>query len=116
MRRSMPLARHLGGVIAALLVVASCAGLFTTDIGDIKKDPRAFHGKEVTISGEVRTTINVLGLGYYEVADDTGSIGVVTKGAVPKKGDKVRVTGEVDQAFAVAGRSVVVIVEPSARK
>ena len=100
----------------ALAVCASCAGLFTTDIGKIKKDPGAYHGKEVTVSGEVRNTIKVLGLGYYEVVDGTGSIGVVTKGAVPKKGDTVRVTGEVDQAFAVAGRSVVVIVDPSVRK
>jgi hypothetical protein len=116
MRRSLQFAGHSGGLLVALFAVASCAALFTTDIDEIKKDPGSFHGKQVTIAGEVTTRINVLGLGYYEVADDTGSIGVVTKGTVPKKGEKVRVKGEVDQAFAVAGRSLVVIVEPGTRE
>lgn len=116
MRGPLHTLRSVGGCLVGLALATSCTGLFTTDIGEIKDDPRAFHGRQVTISGTVRTTINVLGLGYYEVADDTGTIGVVTKGAVPKKGDEVRVTGEVDQAFAIAGRSVVVIVEPSVRE
>ena len=116
MPRSLHRAGLAGAVLVALAALAACAGLFTTGIGEIKKDPGSFHGKQVTIAGEVTTRINVLGLGYYEVADGTGSIGVVTKGTVPKKGEKVRVKGEVDQAFAVAGRSLVVIVEPGTRE
>jgi len=111
MRRPLPRAARATGAIVAVALAAACSALFATDIGTIKNDPRAFDGKRVTVAGEVRSTINVLGLGYYEVGDDTGSIGVVTRGAVPKKGDRVRVTGTVDQAFAVAGKSLVVIVE-----
>lgn len=116
MRRQAPRVVGAASVAVALALAAACAALFATDIGKIKQDPRAFDGKQVTVSGEVQTTINVLGLGYYEIADNTGSIGVVTRGAVPRKGERVRVKGKVDQAFAIAGKSLVVIVEGNGQK
>ena len=110
--RSRPLAR-----LCMLTVLGSCilgcTGLFTTKIKDILQHPRDFDGRTVTIAGEVKESANILFIKYFIVQDDTGEITVVTNRAVPRQGDKVRVTGRVNQAFAIGDKSVVAIVEES---
>ncbi len=54
---------------------------------------------------------NVLVIRYYVVRDDTGEIHVITEGAVPQKGQKVRVTGTVIQAFSLGDSSLLVLKE-----
>lgn len=98
-------------LILAILSLAACAGLVATPIKKILDNPKDYDGRTVTISGEVRDTANVLVFKTYTVKDETGEILVVTKGAVPKKGDTVRLTGVVEQAFALGDRRVVVIRE-----
>jgi len=49
------------------------------------------------------------------VKDDTGEMVVVTDRAVPNPGEKVRVRGRVDQAFAFRGNSLTVIIEDSGK-
>jgi len=107
------MARGVTRVAAGLLVASllACSGLFPMKIKTIKDDPRTWDGKVVTVKGKVATSLHLFGLKYYEIDDGTGTIPVVTKGAVPKEGTTVRVTGRVDQAFAIGEKSLVVLVE-----
>lgn len=97
------------GLAAAL--IAACSTLFATKIGDILASPGAYEGKDVTINGKVTATHNLVFVKYYQVDDGSGEIGVVTTSALPKEGDKVRVRGRVNQAFAVGSSRLIVIVE-----
>jgi hypothetical protein len=91
--------------------LAGCSGLGATRIGKILDDPRHYHGRDVTVAGEVVDSLNLLVFRTYTVRDRTGEILVVTKGAVPREGASVRVKGKVNQAFAIADKSLVVLIE-----
>jgi aspartyl/asparaginyl-tRNA synthetase len=93
--------------------MVGCSGLFSTKIKDILQHPRDFDGRTVTIAGEVKESANLLFIKYFIVRDDTGEITVVTDKAVPRQGEKVRVTGRVNQAFAIGEKNVIVIMEES---
>ncbi len=98
------------------LVLAARASLVATKIGDIRKAPGRYDGREVTIQGTVSATHNLLVMKYYEVTDGTGEITVVTQSALPKEGDRVKVKGTVNQAFAIGtARWVVIVEEPPSR-
>jgi hypothetical protein len=97
------------GLAAAL--IAACSTLFATKIGDILTSPGVYEGKDVTIAGKVTATHNLVVVKYYEVDDGSGEIAVVTNNALPKEGDKVRVKGHVNQAFAVGSSRLIVIIE-----
>ncbi len=105
--------RGVAAMIALVssLAVVSCAALFATKIGDIKKAPGSFDGKTVTIDGKVTSAHNLLVVRYFEVDDGTGEIPVVTQGDLPKEGESVHVKGRVDQAFVLGTARLVVIVE-----
>ena len=103
MRRALPLV-----VVAALF---ACSSMFTTSIATIQEHPREYDGKTVTISGTVKHAANIFVVKYFIVDDGTASIPVITKRAVPATGERVKVTGRVDQAFALGDRSLLVIIE-----
>lgn len=98
-------------ILTAVLAAAACTGFGATRIGKILDDPRHYHGRDVTIAGEVVDSLNLLVVKAYTVRDRTGEILVVTKGAVPREGVAVRVEGRVNQAFAIADKSLVVLIE-----
>ena len=111
-----------GGNRAAVLLLSgfvgltSCAAIFATKVGDIKKTPGAYDGRTVTIVGKVTSAHNLVLVKYYEVDDGTGEIPVVTESGLPKEGDSVRVKGRVSQAFALGtARLVVIVEEPPSR-
>lgn len=95
---------------AAILGVA-CTTLFATKIGAILASPGKYEGQEVTVAGTVTGTYNLLFVKYYKLQDDSGEIAVVTQNALPKEGEKLRVKGKVNQAFAIGGSRLIVIVE-----
>ena len=97
--------------LLALLLLGSCAALFATKIGDIKRAPSSYDGKVVTIAGKVTSTHNLLVVKYYEVDDGTGVIPVVTASELPKEGADVRVKGKVNEAFALGSARLIVVVE-----
>jgi len=97
-------------------ITVGCTGLFPTKIKDILQNPRKFDGKAVTIAGEVKEGANLVFVKYFVVRDDTGEIIVVTDRAVPRPGEKVWVTGRVNQAFAIGDKSVVVIIEEAPKR
>jgi len=103
-------------LLVTAAVLASCAALLTTKIGDIQRSPGKYDGQTVTVAGTVSASHNLLVVKYYEVDDGTGRIAVVTDSALPKEGDHVRIKGKVNQAFAVGtARLVVIVEEPPSR-
>ena len=93
----------------ALAAAAGCAhvGIGTTNVGDIKRSPTAFEGKEVVVKGMVRevTKLPIVELTSYVIADSSGEITVTTKSPPPAKGEKLVVRGQVSSAAIVGGHS-----------
>lgn len=100
-----------GGVLIAVLATVGCGGLFATKIADIVADPRKYDGREVTVSGEVTDTTNLIFAKYFKVDDGSGEIVVVTERPLPREGEKVTVKGRVRQAFAIGELQLLVIEE-----
>jgi len=98
--------------ILALLLVA-CGLSAPVKIKQILDHPRQYDGREVTIEGQVETSTNVLVFKYFVLRDDTGAIAVITHKAVPTRGERIRVRGRVNQAFALQGKSLTVIMQDS---
>jgi len=96
---------------AILLGVLSLVGCPThASIGDITRDPGRFAGKEVTISGTASDTFGGFGNGIFQLDDGTGRIWVFSQNfGVPGNGNKVSVTGQIQQGFSFAGKSYGVI-------
>ncbi|MGH8104130.1 MAG: hypothetical protein ACREJQ_06390 [bacterium] len=87
------------------------SGIGATPIGKIQQNPRDYDGRVVTISGEVTERVSIFDLKYYTVKDKTGEIHVVTKKTPPETGTRVTVRGKVQEAFAIGGAHLVVLVE-----
>ena len=101
---------RMNAVLAvALSLLAGCGhlGIGTTNIADIKANPRGFEGKEVVIKGTVKdvTKLPMVDLKSYVVADSSGDIPVTTKSDPPATGEKLVVRGEVSSAAIVGGHS-----------
>ena len=80
-------------------------------IADVLGDLRTYDGTTVTVQGVVSTPMNLLGMKYFTLTDDTGEIIVVTEHGLPHEGKDVRVIGQVNQMFEIAGVSMTVIFE-----
>jgi aspartyl/asparaginyl-tRNA synthetase len=94
----------------------ACSGIFSTPIKKIIDNPRDYDGKKVTVSGEVTETFSFFVMKYFVVSDGTGTITVVTKKPLPKKGAKIRLRGEVNEMFSLGDSQTLVIVEDSGKK
>lgn len=104
--------RHSGAPAMGILVIclAGAAGC-SRDIGDILGHPERFVGEQVTVEGEVVSTVAIFDHGFFEVEDGTGSIWILSRN-VPMEGKKVRVTGTVKRGIRVPGHAVgVVLIE-----
>ncbi|MEN6317877.1 MAG: hypothetical protein ABFD82_03835 [Syntrophaceae bacterium] len=98
-------------IVWTFFMLTACGNLFPTKIGDITKDPRGYAGKEVTISGEVVDAFSFFLIKSFVVRDATGEITVVTGKPLPRKGEKLKVTGIVKEAFSLGDQNLLVIVE-----
>lgn len=98
-----------GLVVFVGLVAAACPE--RTSIADIEANPSRYQNKEVAIAGTVRDSygINIPGTkvrgGAYKIDDGTGSIWVVTEGAVPNKGAQIGVKGLVGNGVNWNGKN-----------
>ncbi len=100
-------------ILFSSLVLSGCTGLFSTPIGKILADPRAYAGKTVTVSGEVTQVFSLIFIKYFRLRDKTGEIVVVTDKPLPKVGTKISVKGTVQEAFSIGDQQLIVIVEES---
>lgn len=102
----------LVSLACALLVLTGCAGV--TPIGELLDNPAKYDGKTVRVEGEVRESAGGLGLGAYQVRDDTGTLTVVSEsGASPRTGSKVGIKGRFDALITLGSRSLAVLREES---
>ncbi|MGH7508499.1 MAG: hypothetical protein ACREMZ_03385 [Gemmatimonadales bacterium] len=97
---------------AALLVLAGCASV--TPIGELLDNPAQYDGKTVRIEGEVKGSAGGLGLGAYEVRDETGTLTVLSdQGGAPRTGAKIGVKGKFEALLTLGARSLAVLREES---
>ena len=92
-------------------ILAGCAGMFATPIEKILKNPRDYSGKTVTVSGKVTEATGLIFMQYFVVKDKTGEITVITKRPLPRENTKITVKGQVDAAFSLGDKQLIVIVE-----
>jgi hypothetical protein len=99
-------------LVLVLVGLAGCASV--TPIGNLVGDPARYNGKTVRIEGEVKGAVGGLGLGAYEVKDNTGTITVVSqKGDPPPSGSKIGVKGKFQALLTLGIKSLAVIREES---
>lgn len=97
-------------LILALLVLAGCAGV--TPIRELLDDPSRYDGKTVRIEGKVRGAAGGLGVGAYEVEDETGRLTVVTDDRdPPRSGANVGVKGKFQALLSLGIKSLAVLRE-----
>ncbi len=100
-------------ILFSSAILFGCSGLFSTPIGKILADPRAYAGKTVTVSGAVTQIFSLVFIKYFRVRDETGEIVVVTDKPLPKVGTKISVKGTVQEAFSIGDQQLIVIAEQS---
>ena len=97
---------------SALLLLAGCAGV--TPIGELLDNPAKYDGKTVQVKGEVKESAGGLGLGAYQVRDDTGTLTVVSEtGGPPRSGSMISVKGTFQALITLGSRSLAVLREES---
>jgi hypothetical protein len=95
-----------------LLFLAGCAGV--TPIGELLDNPAKYDGKTVQVKGEVKESAGGLGLGAYQVRDDTGTLTVVSEtGGPPRSGSMISVKGTFQALITLGSRSLAVLREES---
>jgi hypothetical protein len=106
-----PLVR-LAPLMLAVFVLAGCAGV--TPIRDLLNDPSKYDGKTVRIEGKVRGSAGGLGVGAYEVEDETGRLTVVSeRNDPPRSGAEVGVKGKFQALLSLGIKSLAVLREES---
>ena len=99
-------------VAVVLLVLVGCAGV--TPIGELLDNPARYDGKTVRVEGEVKESAGGLGLGAYQVRDNTGTITVVSEtGGPPRSGSRIGVKGRFEALITLGSRSLAVLREES---
>lgn len=98
-RRSWPFA-----LAPVVVLLAGCAS--SMRINRVLADPSRYQNRNVALTGTVTNSVGAFVAGVYQIDDGTGKIYVLsTNGAVPPKGTRVRVTGNVQNGITVLGRS-----------
>jgi hypothetical protein len=109
-----PLLRRLPRLVplACTLIVVGCAS--ATPIRDLLNDPSRYDGKTVHVRGEVQGAVGGLGVGAYEVKDETGRLTVVSdQNDPPRSGAKVDVKGKFQALLSLGIKSLAVLREES---
>lgn len=103
--RSLPFA-------VALVLLAGCASV--TPIGELLDNPARYDGKTVRVEGEVREAAGGLGVGAYQVRDETGTLTVLSeRGGAPRRGIKIGVKGKFESLITIGRTGVAVLREES---
>jgi hypothetical protein len=102
--------RILPGFLALALV--GCSSIMpATKIDTILTNPREYADRTVTVSGTVEETFSLVVIKYFVLRDETGTIPVITRRTMPARGNEIRVTGTVQEAFSLGDQRLVVLLE-----
>ena len=94
------------------VLLAGCAGV--TPIGELLDNPAKYDGKTVRVEEEVRESVGGLGIGGYQVRDDTATLTVVSEtGGPPRSGSRISVKGTFQALITLGARSLAVLREES---
>jgi hypothetical protein len=87
---------------AALFLLLGAVGLSSlgcarTTVARILAEPNRYarQGNDVRLGGDVVESVSLLGHGAYKLDDGTGTIWVVSRHGVPRRGARVKVKGRV---------------------
>lgn len=111
-----PTKRFVNILFILFIIILGCDQISSTPIRKIIENPRKYSGIEVTIKGNVTDSFSFLVVKYFVVNDGSGEIAVVTGRPLPKKGERIQVTGTVEEAFSVGDKQLLVVFEGEARK
>lgn len=92
-----PLALALVGAVAFL-----AAGCRETTIARLLAEPERYANDDVGLKGDVVESISLLGHGVYKLDDGTGTIWVISKRGVPRRGARVGVKGKIRDVVDVS--------------
>jgi len=81
-------------LLSGLLLTATAC---TKHIEDVKDD--TLLDEQVAVRGVVGGTFKIGSFTAYTLQDDTGSIGIVTSGELPKEGSRMTVKGTLKKLF-----------------
>jgi hypothetical protein len=99
-------------LVGALFILAGCASV--TPINQLLNDPSRYDGKTVRVQGQVKGAAGGLGVGAYEIQDNTGSLTVVSdKGDPPRTGANIGVKGKFQALLSLGFKSLAVLREES---
>ncbi|HEX2249255.1 MAG TPA: hypothetical protein VHH32_02850 [Gemmatimonadales bacterium] len=97
-------------LLLLVLILAGCAGV--TPIRELLDDPSRYDGKTVRVRGEVQGSIGGLGVGAYEIKDETGTLAVVSEERdPPRSGANIGVKGKFQALLNLGFRSLSVLRE-----
>ena len=105
--------------LASLVMSAGTVGLLVgcasvTPIGELLDNATRYDGKTVRIEGEVRESAGGLGMGGYQVRDETGTLTVLSeRSGSPRTGSKIGVKGRFEALFTLGSKSLAVLREES---
>ena len=109
--------KKITGLLSVALLGIFLAGCGPTKIGKLLADPTRYNNRNVSVEGTVTNSVGALGVGGYQIEDDTGKVFVVSTGSgVPTKGARVKVSGRVQTGVTVLGRSYGTTIRESSHK
>ncbi len=98
-------------LLAGAMLLLFAASAHAVSIGQLLNDPRTYADRTVTVEGEVVGILSLVVVKYFTLNDGTGSINVITEKPLPKKGQRIRVTGKVSELFSLGRETLLVLME-----
>ncbi len=87
--------KAVAAALIAALALSSTGCATTTTVAKLLAEPARYRNHDAKLSGDVTESASLLGHGAYKLDDGTGTIWIVSRHGVPRKGARVEVKGQV---------------------
>jgi len=114
----MTRASRLTVALLSVFLITGCAAR-SVRVADIQNRPDRWDNKTVSVNGVVTTSFGIplVPFQLYKIDDGTGEITVLSRGGrAPRKGERIRVKGRVNELGSFGGTSVGLHIEEQDRK
>ena len=81
------------------LMAAGCA---STNVARLLAEPQRYANRDVSLRGDVVESVSLLGHGAYKLDDGTGTLWVVSRRGVPRRGARVEARGKIRDVVDVS--------------